>query len=81
MNWKLVSNNNRIINKVLGESYDLSDIRDCLRLLHQLNKYSVIESDFDDVINSLEWENNNLKMENKYLRRYVQEHMITNKII
>lgn len=76
MNWKLISKNNCIVNKELDESYELSDVKDCLRLLKQLNDYSICQSDLDDIIKSLEWENDNLKMENKYLQRYVRNHMI-----
>ena len=76
MNWKLKSKNNYIVNNELNESYNLHDVKDCLRLINKLNEYIIMESDLQDRLDSLLWENDNLKSENRHLRRYVREHYI-----
>lgn len=76
MNWKIISNDNVIVNNQLGVSYDLHNLKDCLKLLNELNNYTVLESELTQRIDSLEWENDNLKSENRYLRGYVKKHMI-----
>lgn len=69
LNWKLKSPTNIIINGRTNEEYHLNDIHDCIKLLNKLNNYTVQQTNYEEIIKSLEWHNQQLQQENKTLQR------------